>query len=89
MLQDGANSFRIVVQGPPLPSDVFIASSNLESGLVEILRQRMLAHEPSLIEAIARHQSKYVGSALVPAQDDDYEPIRDVYQAIGQGEFVQ
>lgn len=89
MLKDEAGSFVTLVEGPPLPSDVIIASSSLDPATVEVIRERLLAHEDTIVAAIATHVSKYVGSTMQPALDADYDPIRAVYQAIGQGEFVQ
>lgn len=88
-LQAAEQPFSVLVQGPPLPSDVFIASSSVDPARIEQLRERMLANQALLVEAIAQHQSKYQGSQLVLAKDEDYDPIREVYQAIGQGEFIQ
>lgn len=88
MLQDATNSFSIIMQGPPLPSDVFIASSSVDPALIGFIRERIITHQNQIVQAISLHHSKYVGSELVTANDEDYDPIRDVYQAIGQGEFI-
>jgi len=88
-LQSAANKFPILLEGPALPSDVFIASSSIDPAVVEAIRERMLANQQVLVEAIAQNLSKYEGSQLTLAKDEDYDPIRDVYQAIGQGDFVQ
>jgi phosphonate transport system substrate-binding protein len=88
-LQDTANSFPVLIKGPPLPSDVFIASSSVAPALVDVIRERMLTNQQQLVTAIAQHHSKYEGSQLILAKDEDYDPIRAVYQAIGQGDFVQ
>lgn len=88
MLKDAANSYPILAEGPPLPSDVFVASSNLDPAIVAVILERMVAAEAELVEAIATHERKYVGSSLVPANDQDYDMIRDVYDAIGQGDFL-
>ncbi len=87
-LKDADNSFPILMEGPPLPSDVFIASSSVDPALIDVIRERLLANEELLVDAIAQKLSKYRGSQLVLAKDEDYDPIRDVYGAIGQGDFV-
>ncbi|HEY9761065.1 MAG TPA: phosphate/phosphite/phosphonate ABC transporter substrate-binding protein [Trichocoleus sp.] len=89
LLKDETGSFVALVEGPPLPSDVIIASSSLDPATVGLIRERLLAHETTIVTAIATHTSKYVGSTMQPALDKDYDPIRAVYQALGQGEFVQ
>jgi len=89
MLQDTAGTFTVLIEGPPLPSDVLIASSSLDPALIEVIRQRLLSQQVAVATAIATHQTKYIGSTLTPASDADYDAIRDVYRTIGQGEFVQ
>lgn len=82
-----AKDFRIIATGQPLPSDLFVASSNLPNTLVEKIRVRLVENEDKLIEAIllGKANDKYQGAKLVPAKDSDYNMIREVYQAIGQG----
>ncbi|HEY9887537.1 MAG TPA: PhnD/SsuA/transferrin family substrate-binding protein [Candidatus Obscuribacterales bacterium] len=89
MLKDDAGSFVVLIESPPLPSDVILASSSVDLAAVELIRERLLANQEELVTAIATHETKYAGSTLKPASDTDYNSIRAVYQAIGQGEFVQ
>ena len=81
------NDFRIIATGVPLPSDLFVASSNLPNTLVEKIRTRLVENQDKLIEAIllGKANDKYQGAKLVPANDSDYNMIREVYKAIGQG----
>lgn len=89
MLADEAGTFVVLQAGPPLPSDVLLASSSVDAATIDLIRERLLAYEAELVTAIAQEETKYVGSTLQPAADADYDSIRAVYQAIGQGEFVQ
>ena len=89
LIDDGSGGFKVLVEGELLPSDVLIASSSLDPVAVELIKERLLAHEDEITTAIATHETKYIGSTLKPAADEDYDSIRAVYQAIGQGEFVQ
>ena len=81
------NNFRIIATGQPLPSDLFVASSTLSNTLVENIRARLVENQDKLIEAIlvGKANDKYQGAKLVPANDGDYNMIREVYKAIGQG----
>lgn len=81
------NDFRIIATGQPLPSDLFVASSNLPNTLVEKIRDRLVENQDKLIEAIlvGKANDKYQGAKLVAANDSDYNMIREVYKAIGQG----
>ncbi len=49
----------------------------------------MLAHQDKLMEGIIAAESKFKGGSLVAAQDSDYDMIRQVYQAIGQGAYIE
>ncbi|MEM6450758.1 MAG: PhnD/SsuA/transferrin family substrate-binding protein [Cyanobacteria bacterium P01_D01_bin.105] len=89
LLADESNTFKVLLEGPPLPSDVMLASSSVDAAVLDIVRERMLDAEAEIVGALAAHESKYVGSTLEPASDKDYDSIRAVYQAIGQGELVQ
>jgi phosphonate transport system substrate-binding protein len=82
-----ANDFRIIATGQPLPSDLFVASSSLPNTIVEKIRTRLVENQDKLIEAIllGKANDKYQGAKLVPANDSDYNMIREAYKAIGQG----
>jgi len=81
------SEFRLIATGQPLPNDLFVASSNLPIVVVEKMRDRLVENQDKLIEAIlvGKANDKYQGAKLVPANDSDYNMIREVYKAIGQG----
>lgn len=80
--------FPILVKGPTLPSDPFVASSQLDSAFVEHIGQRLLQNQDRVLQAIASADGKFAGAKMVQINDTDYNMIRDVYKAIGQGNFV-
>ncbi|MBW4493946.1 MAG: PhnD/SsuA/transferrin family substrate-binding protein [Oscillatoria princeps RMCB-10] len=84
------SAYPLIVEGPPLPGDVFVANSKLDSAFVEEMRTRLLENQDKLLRAIRAPEAneKYSSSQLVPARDDDYNMIREVYKAIGQGDFI-
>lgn len=84
-------TFTILEQGPPLPSDIFLVSQQLDAQWIEQCKTRMVENQDTLIKALVMGEEtqKYRGSELVPASDSDYDLIREVYQAIGQGDFLQ
>ncbi|MEG3896528.1 MULTISPECIES: phosphate/phosphite/phosphonate ABC transporter substrate-binding protein [unclassified Microcoleus] len=84
------SEFRIIATGQPLPSDLFVASSNLPNTLVEKMRDRLVKNQDKLIEAllVSKANAKYKGAKLVPANDSDYNMIREVYKALGQGNVL-
>ncbi|MGK7901920.1 MAG: PhnD/SsuA/transferrin family substrate-binding protein [Hormoscilla sp.] len=92
--QEGASErdYPILVKSPPLPSDVFVASSQLEPLLVAEIRDRMLENQDRLLQAILSvpwHRSKFKGATLAAANDRDYDMIRDVYKAMGEDNFIK
>jgi phosphonate transport system substrate-binding protein len=84
-------SFREIEKGSPLPSDLIVASDFLDSKVVAEYKKRIIENQDQLIEALVlgEETQKYKGSRLVPVEDSDYDIIRDVYQAIGEGELIR
>ncbi|WP_193193674.1 phosphate/phosphite/phosphonate ABC transporter substrate-binding protein [Nostoc sp. MG11] len=82
--------FSIIFTGPLLPNDVFVASNQLTSSFIADLQSRMIEHQEKLIQSLltAKENQKYKGSKLIPANDDSYNMIREVYQKLGQGNFL-
>lgn len=92
-LQDEGLSERalpLIQQGPLFPNDLFVASSKLDVGFVKEISDRLVKNQDSLMQSLSSvEEGKYKGSKLVPANDSDYNMVRAVYKAIGQGTFVQ
>jgi phosphonate transport system substrate-binding protein len=82
--------FSIIVTGPLLPNDVFVVSNQMAANFVEKVRSQMIENQDKLIQSlvVAQANQKYKGGQLVPADDADYNIIREVYQKIGQGNFL-
>jgi phosphonate transport system substrate-binding protein len=81
-----SGELRVIATGQPLPNDLLVASSNLPNTLVEKMRERLVKNQDKLIEALLVSKvNAYKGAKLVPAHDSDYNMIREVYKAIGQG----
>ncbi|MCG5061673.1 MAG: PhnD/SsuA/transferrin family substrate-binding protein [Limnoraphis sp. WC205] len=84
-------SFREIEKGSPLPSDLIVASDFLDSKVVAEYKKRIIENQDKLLRALVAGEEtqKYKGSRLVPVEDSDYDIIRDVYQAIGEGELIR
>ncbi len=84
------SEFRLIATGQPLPNDLLVASSNLPTAVVEKMRDRLVKNQDKLIEAllVSKDNAKYKGAKLVPANDSDYNMIREVYKALGQGNVL-
>ncbi len=82
--------FPLLEKGPPLPNDVFVVKSNTNPQLIKLLRDRMITHQKDLITALSSvpANEKFQESTFVAVEDSDYNMIREVYQAIGEGNFL-
>ncbi len=85
------SDYPILLEGEMLPSDVLVASKNLDPALVNEMTEKMLADQNALIGAITSVDAneKFVGSELVAVEDSDYDSIRESYKAIGVNEFSE
>jgi phosphonate transport system substrate-binding protein len=85
-----ATGYRLLKKGPPLPNDVFMASSYMDDRTIADIRDRTLQHQEKLIAALSSSKAneKYKQSTFTNVKDADYNMIRDVYRAIGQGDFL-
>lgn len=84
-------SFREIEKGSPLPNDLIVASDFLDPKVVAGYKKRIIENQDKLLQALVAGEEtqKYKGSRLVPVEDSDYDIIRDVYQAIGEGELIR
>lgn len=85
-----ADEFRLLAKGPALPSDVLIVNSRTKPEEIENWRDRLLGDQQAVISALASTpgNSKYKDSTLIAIEDRDYDMIRNVYRAIGEGNFL-
>jgi phosphonate transport system substrate-binding protein len=86
-----AKDFVIITQGELLPSDVFVMNHQLPAKIIASVRSLMLEHQEKLLQSllVATVNQPYQGSKFMPANDADYNIIREVYQKIGQGNFLK
>jgi phosphonate transport system substrate-binding protein len=82
--------FSILAKGSLLPSDLFVVSNQINSEFIENMRSRMIENQQKLIQSllVSPVNQPYKGSKFIPANDADYNMIREVYQKIGQGSFL-
>lgn len=84
-----ATSFPVIAKGPLLPKDLFVASSQVEPELVKQINSLFIANQDKIIQSLSNvEEGKYKGSTLVSIKDSEYDMVREVYKAIGQGNFV-
>lgn len=82
--------FSIIAKGSLLPSDLFVVSNQMNYDFIQNMRSRMIENQEKLIQSLLVSQvnQPYKGSKFIPANDADYNMIREVYQKIGQGNFL-
>ncbi|MBE9198606.1 MULTISPECIES: phosphate/phosphite/phosphonate ABC transporter substrate-binding protein [unclassified Nodularia (in: cyanobacteria)] len=82
--------FSVIAKGALLPSDLFVINNQFAPSFIEDVRSRMLKHQDKLLKSllVATVNQPYQGSKLIPINDAEYNIIREVYQKIGQGNFI-
>lgn len=85
------NDFSILAKGNLLPNDLFVINNQWPASMIETVRSLMLEHQDKLIQSliVSTANQPYQGSKLIAANDADYNIIREVYQKIGQGSFLE
>ena len=78
-------------RGEPLPNDIFVASPTLAPTFLEELRATMVAEQQALLAALTASpgNDKYARSELVPADDNDYNGVREMYFKLGIESLIQ
>lgn len=92
-LQDEALSeenLPLIAKGPLLPDDLFVANSKFDANFTKDISSKMLANKDKVLSSLLSvEEGKYKGSHLISTSDANYDIIRQVYEAIGQGSFVK
>lgn len=79
----------LLVEGPTLPHDLFVASADLPAETIAMIRTRLLENEQALLETIlvGEGNSKYAEGGLIEVADADYDYVRSMYKAVGVDDF--
>ncbi|OKH33932.1 phosphonate ABC transporter substrate-binding protein [[Phormidium ambiguum] IAM M-71] len=92
-LQDEAlleKNLPLIAKGPLLPNDLFVANSKFDANFIKDISAKMLDNQDKLLSSLLSvEEGKYKGSQLISTSDANYDMIRQVYEAIGQGSFVK
>lgn len=85
------SDYPLIAQGPMLPGDILVVGSHIDPELVAEIRTRILLNEEKLLASIVSVKGfdKFKNAKIIAANDSDYDMIREVYQAMGQGNFIQ
>ncbi|MGK7924713.1 MAG: phosphate/phosphite/phosphonate ABC transporter substrate-binding protein [Spirulina sp.] len=87
-----ARDYIILETSPRLPGDIFVASSQLDAAVIEVMRSRILEHQDQLMAGIFQTPTlarKFKESSLISVDTDEYEALREIYRAIGQESLIQ
>jgi phosphonate transport system substrate-binding protein len=78
-----------IAKGQQLPCDLLVASSQLDSISIKEVHERLIKNSDRLIQSLSSvEQGKYKKANLVQVNNSDYDTIRHVYKALGQGDFI-
>ena len=83
--EDGKGAYRIIAEGPPLPSDPFVASGKLPKTLRAELKKVLLEHQEAILEAMlaSEDNDKYEKAKMIEIQDNDFDAMRETYKVLG------
>ncbi|WP_413378535.1 phosphate/phosphite/phosphonate ABC transporter substrate-binding protein [Alkalihalobacillus sp. 1P02AB] len=83
--EDGEGKYRLLVEGPPLPNDVFVASPALPKEFLEELTSAILENQGTILASILEtgENDKYLEAKFVDADDADYDSMREAYRVLG------
>lgn len=83
--EDGEGKYRLLVEGPPLPNDVFVASPKLPADFVEAFKKAVIENQDQIINSITvtGENDKYIEARLVESSDSDYDSMREAYRVLG------
>lgn len=82
---------KVLAKGENLPPDIFVANPSLGDDFITELQSKIFNHKERLIAALSASEAnqKYTTSEMIIAQDVDYQELRDMYYAIGQGSAIE
>ncbi|NEQ98808.1 MAG: phosphate/phosphite/phosphonate ABC transporter substrate-binding protein [Cyanothece sp. SIO2G6] len=83
------DQLRIISQGDGLPNDVFVVRKTLDPIFTQYVQKKVMEKQSILLTALASTPAndKYEQSEFIPAADEHYEVLREIYRAMGQ-EFI-
>lgn len=85
------DQLRIISQGDGLPNDVFVVRKTLDPIFTQFIQKKVVEKQADLLAALASTPAndKYGQSEFIPATDEQYAALRDIYRAIGQESILQ
>ncbi len=83
--EDGAGKYRILHEGPPLPSDPFIASGKLPESFRAELKRVLLENQEEILESmlLVEENDKYEKARMIEVTDADFDQMRETYKVLG------
>lgn len=84
--------FPVFERGPELPPDVIVANDDVPPEVIQQVREGFQANWPALREAMLEGEdnAKYRDAELIAVPTDDtYDPVRQMYRAIGVDDFTE
>ncbi|TVQ17025.1 MAG: phosphonate ABC transporter substrate-binding protein [Leptolyngbya sp. DLM2.Bin15] len=79
----GEDFYRVLVEGPELPRDVIGANPNIPAECIEAIKERLLANQERVLDALLESSPKYGESSLHEVSDSEYDGMRKAHEAAG------
>jgi phosphonate transport system substrate-binding protein len=79
----GEDFYRVLVEGPELPRDVIGTNPSISDECNAELRERLLANQDRVLEALLASSPKYGESSLHEVSDSEYDGMREAHRAAG------
>lgn len=83
--------YRIIEEGPILPPDLLMGREGLDEQTVTTIRDTFNDHFDTLLPAMleGKDNAKFENAKLVAVTDENYDPVRSMYRAVGVNDFSE
>ena len=85
--EDGEGVWRILLEGPQLPQDPFVANPNLPESFRAEFSRILLTYSDELLASMLSAEgddvTKYEGAEIVMVDDSYFESLREAYRVLG------
>lgn len=89
--EEDPSEFVLLEQGEVLPPDVIMASDSVDEETVQLVEDTFTENFDELLDAMLEGEdnAKFEGANLVTVEDEDYDVVRSMYEAIGATDFTE
>lgn len=83
--EDGKGKYRLLIEGPPLPADPFVASGKLPDDLKKKIKTVLIENQDEILKSmlLVEENDKYKKAKIIEVKDSDFDELRDTYKVLG------